>query len=357
MNKQAILCLSAALGPALLAASLSGDKIEFRAAEGLSLRRDFTSVHHLTLDDMEISQNGQPLPMEIQMDMEMDMRLNIGITDEYVSMGTERPAKLVRSFDELGQQSEFSMKSDQIPGGNQDKSIGAESELEGKKVVFAWDADSSAYRTSFDSGEGDESLLEGLEEDMDLRFLLPGKEVAEGDTWEVDVKKLRLLLSPGGDLKLKPSEEDMGGMGGMQGMDSMSDFSSMFDDLVQGTATAEYRGQRDIDGVSCGVILLKLDISASADLTEQIGAMAQELPEGMGDMEIERMDLEVEIEGEGTIHWDLAAGVPHSYELPGKLGMTMDMGFAISMGEQSLKIEQHLELSGSFTHELKIQKN
>ncbi len=357
MNKQAILCLTAALCPALLALGLPGDKVEFRAAEGLSLRRDFTSVTHLTLDDMEITQNGQPLPMEIQMDMQMDMRMTLGITDLYGAIGSGRPARLVRSFDELGQQSQFSIKSDQIPGGNQDKSIGAESELEGKKVGFAWDEESSAYKTSFEGGEGDEDLLEELEEDMDMRFLLPGKEVAEGDSWELDVKKLRLLLSPGGNLKFKPSDEDMGDMSGMQGMDSMSDFSGMFDDLVQGTATAEYRGQREIDGVDCGVIVLKLDVSASADLTEQVGEMAQKLPEGMGEMEIERMDLEVEVEGEGTVYWDLAAGVPHSYELPGKLGMTMDMGFAISMGEQSMKIEQHLELSGSFTHELKIQKN
>ena len=53
---------------------------------------------------------------------------------------------------------------------------------------------------------GEAELLTNLDEDMDLRALLPAKEVAKGDAWDIDTKSLKSLLLPGGDLKLKPHE-------------------------------------------------------------------------------------------------------------------------------------------------------
>jgi hypothetical protein len=344
--------------PALLALTAPADKVEFHPAEGLALTRTYTSKTELTLDDMEMTMNGQPLPMEIEMDMDMTMSQRTVVTDELGALSEGRPVRLKRSFDELTQQSEFSLQMEMMPDGGQDRSIESESELEGKTVVFAWDADSGAYTTSFDGGEGDETLLEGLEEDMDLRVLLPGTEVSEGDTWELDVKSLRTLLAYGGNLKLVPN--DMEGMdmnAGMPGMDSMSDFSSVFGDMLEGEASAEYRGTREIDGVSCAVIHVVVDISASADISDKVRDAMDEMPEQISAAEIEHMDLEMELEGEGDLYWDLAAGVVHSFELSGTTSMAMDMAMALSMGEQSMNMEQNLQLSGTFANALSVTKN
>jgi hypothetical protein len=301
--------------------------------------------------------NGQPLPMEIEMDMDMTMSQRVVVTDEFGPMGDGRPARLVRSYDELTQQSDFSIQMEMMPEGSQDRSIEAASELEGKKVVFAWDEDDGAYEKSFDGGEGDAELLEGLEEDMDLRAILPAGEVSEGDIWAVDVKRLRTLLAFGGNLQLKPEDQEDLDMSGMPGMDSMSDFSAVFGDMLEGEATAEYRGTREVDGVNCAVIHLVVDISASADISDKVRDAMGDMPEQITSAEIDHMDLELELEGEGDLYWDLAAGVPHTFELTGTTGMAMDMAMNMAMGEQSMSMEQMMQLTGTFTNSLSVTRN
>jgi hypothetical protein len=357
MKHPTLLLLSALTAPALLALARPADQVGFHPAEGLSVTRTYTSNTEMTLDDMEMTMNGQPLPMEIEMDMDMTMSQRVVVTDEFGALSGGRPARLVRSYDELTQQSDFSVQMEMMPEGGQDRSIEAESELEGKKVVFAWNEDDGAYDTSFDGGEGDTELLEGLEEDMDLRALLPAGEVAEGDTWSIEAKNLRDLLAFGGNLKLKPTDMEDLDMGGMPGMDSMSDFSSVFGDMLEGDATAEYRGTRELDGVSCAVIHLVIDISASADISDKVRDAMGEMPEQITSAEIDHMDLELEMEGEGDLYWDQATGVVHSFELTGTTGMAMDMAMNMAMGEQSMSMEQMMQLSGTFTNSLKVTRN
>jgi hypothetical protein len=241
-----------------------------------------------------------------------------------------------------------------MPAGNQQKSVEAHSELEGKKVVFTWDDEAQSYKTAFE-GEGDEALLEGLEEDMDLRALLPTAEVKEGDTWQIDVKRLRSLLAYGGNLKLKPSAEDMGGQE-MPGMDGMTDFSSVFGELLEGEASGEYRGTREVDGVSCQVIHVKLDIDASADISDKVQEAMKDMPnDQIQQIKVDRMDMEMALEGEGDLYWNPATRVAHSFELTGTTTLNMDMGMAMSAGEQTMNFEQNFKLSGSFATSIAIR--
>ncbi|HVS18011.1 MAG TPA: hypothetical protein VMT18_05375 [Planctomycetota bacterium] len=356
MNLDRPLLAGLALAPALLALALPLDEVAFRPSADLSVTRTIESMRNFSLDDMEMTMNGQPLPMDIQMEMDMSMTQKTVVTDVYGPVADGRHAKLKRTFEELALNGEFSMRMAMMPDGGQDSSIEGSSELEGKSVVFTWDEDEGAYVASFD-GEGDQELLEGLEEDMDLRALLPASEVSEGDTWEVDVKKLRNVLALGGNLKVKPDADDAP-EGGMPGMDGMTDFSKMFDDVVEGNATAEYRGTRDVDGVACQVIGIKIDVRASADLTDQLAEnVSQSLPDGMGEVEVEHIDMELDIEGEGQLYWNPALGLAHSYEMTGTMSIIMDMGFAISMGEQNISMEQNLTMSGTFQDKLAVTRN
>lgn len=353
MKHPIALSVAAVAIPALIAASLPADRVEFRPADGLSLTRTYTTKTELTLDDMEITMNGSPGP-EMEMEMDMTMTQRVVVSDSLGSLAEGRPAKLVRSYDELDQQSEFAMEIAMMPAGNQQKSIEATSELQGKKVVFTWDDEAQSYKTAFE-GEGDEALLEGLEEDMDLRALLPADEVTEGDTWQIEPKRLRALLAYGGNLKLKPSAEDMGGQE-MPGMDGMTDFSSVFGELLEGEASGEYRGTRDVDGVNCQVIHIKLDIDASADISDKVQEAMKDLPnDQVQQIKIERMDMEMALEGEGDLYWDPAARVAHSFELTGTTTLNMDMGMTMSMGEQTMNLEQNFKLSGSFASSIAIK--
>jgi hypothetical protein len=332
------------------------DDVLFKPAEGLSLKRTFESKNEMVLDDMTITMSGQPFPSP---EMEMTMRMNgtIVVADAFESVKEGKPVLMKRRFDTIKSTAAVNMESPMMPQGI-DTTIDSLSELEGKTVVFKWNADEQAFDKSFPDDGGDAKLLEGLEQDMDFTALLPTASVSTGDTWKLELESLPRLLVPGGNLSLEPEIEDLpeglGGMGGMEGM--TGNLADMLGDL-EGEATAEYKGTRDADGVKCAVIQVKLAIKSAADLSDKVAEALedQELPEGMK-MELGHMDVEMELEGEGTLLWDLEHGHAHSFDMAATVTSTMDMGMSIDAGAGQMEMEQVMEMSGSMDVKVTVSR-
>ena len=343
--------------PALLALTLPVDEVAFGPEAGTSVTRTYTSNNQFSLDEMEMSMNGQPMPMDIEMNMDMSMDLSIDVTDTYVAVGDGRPDKLQRTYDALGTEAHFSMEMAMMPDGGQDKDISSSSELEGKTVLFTWNDEEGDFDVAYHESEGDEELLENLKEDMDFRALLPEGDVNAGDTWEIEPKSLISVLFPGGNMGLVP-EEDGGSEEMMPGMDGMgADISEMLGDLLEGEASAEYMGTEDADGTTVAVIHFTISISSSNDMTEIVEDSMSEMPEGGPEISVNYVDVEIEMEGEGTLQWDLAASRAHSYEIQGTMNTLMDMGMGVAMGDKEMEMEQSLEMSGTFASSMKVEEN
>jgi hypothetical protein len=192
---------------------------------------------------------------------------------------------------------------------------------------------------------------------MDLRGVLPGKEVAAGDTWDIDVQELRALLAPGGDVGIRPEkvgDEEMGGM--MPGMDNMGELSDMLGETLEGTATAEYKGVEEKDGGRYGVIRLTFEIKSNNDMADKVGEMMKEMPENVGNFQIDHMDVEFGMNATGTIYWDMASGHVHSADVSGEVEMNMDTGMAIEAEGKSMNIEQTMRMSGTIAIQLEVTK-
>jgi hypothetical protein len=337
------LALTVLAVPALLALSPRADRIEFRAVSGLALERSYSSQHDLELEDMEVLMNGSPSPMMPDMEMTMSMTGNYKIADVYGESAGGRPIKLVRKFDQLDQLVHVKMSGAPVP--NPDMKMEANSGLEGKSVVFQWNADEKSYDTSFEGEAGDEALLEGLVEDMDYRFLLPDDgEAAEGDTWDVPTDRLRDLFMPGGDLKLIPDTSASG-----MGMSPGQGASDMFAGEFEGKCQATYKGQRD----GKAVIALMVDAKVKSDGTEAAKKQLQEMPGGIT-ADVDHVDIEVEIKGEGEFLWDLANGVPVQLSLEGTMRVNNDSGMNMEMGGQKMELETHMVLAGNFTGKVDV---
>jgi len=159
-----------------------------------------------------------------------------------------------------------------------------------------------------------------------------------------------------GDLALVPeiqgSEMDMMGMQGMgRGM------NDMLGEMLEGEATGTFNGIPEIDGTRVAVIAITVSVDSSNDMTDKVAEALSEMPEEMGEFSIEYMDIEIELEGEGTLYWDVGAGHAHSYELNGSMSFTMDMGMNVTAGDQEMEIEQTFEMSGTFESAMGIAKN
>ncbi len=348
-NTNRLLAATLLLTPALLAFSPRGTAIKFNVTEGATKQKTFTSVAELTLDEMGMLLNGQESPMMPAIEMSMTTSFDVTVTDEYTAMADGRVKKFNRTFDSIHSSTDLEMEID-IMGQvqNQDMSMPSTSELEGVKVVFTLD-DEGDYVPSFPEDEGDEKLLAGLTEDMDLLAFLPPGEVEEGDEWTIDPTSLGSALAPGGDLKLRPEEMDGADMMGMN--QEMGDLSDWFSDDIEGEVKGTFKGTRETeDGVKVAVIAITIDITNAVDLTEMMQEGMENMPAEAGEMELSSMEMALAIEGEGTLLWDLAGGCAHSFELTGDFSMQMDIAMNISAQGQEMEIEQSMEFSGSLTN-------
>ncbi len=345
------------LTPALLAFQPKAASLRFAPEEGDARTKTFSSSLDMSLDDMAMLMNGQESPMQPDLQLDISATTEIQVTDEYVKMRDGSPAQLERTYDSLEQGQDISMEIDIMDNvQSNEMSVGAESELEGETVVFRWDEDKGEFVAAFPDDGGDEELLVGLREDMDLRGLLPDGEVEEGDEWQIAPIALRDVLSPGGDLKMIPEEVDPEAMfGGMS--PEMGSADDWFNEDMEGEVKATFQGTRETDdGVMVGVVVYAIEISNGVDLTEKTreGLEDQELPPGVEDMSVNSTDIEITIESEATLLWNLEGGYVHSFEMSGDFGFLVDSSMDISAQGMELEIEQAMEFSGTMNASVSV---
>lgn len=333
--------------PLLLGSNAPAARVAFAVADGKSLTKTFEVKADLSLEDMTMGGAGGMMP---EMEMTMGVSYKIGVSDEYVKVEGGKPKQLKRTFDSLSSDVNTSMKMEIMgQSRDQDSSTSATSELEGKSVQFTWDAEKKEYARAFDPAGGEEKLLEGLREDMDLRALLPDGEVKEGEEWELDPKDLVDVLAPGGNMSLKPKDTPDGGMGmGASGMENMAD---MFGDDVEGKCKAQFTGMRDVEGVQLAVVKITIDMKAKTDMTDRVKEQMkeQDLPPEVEGMEFKSVDIEYSLEAEGELLWNVAGGHFHSLDLSGTSGFKSDQSMAIKVQGREMNIDQSMEFSGTTT--------
>ena len=344
MNHRILLPVALLL-PTLLSSHVPGDRIRFSPAEGTSATKTFENKAEFTLQNMKLSMNGQEPPTKPEMEMTITSSQKVVVTDDYVANREGAPKKLRRSFDELGNSVTMSMKMQMMgQSQNQDKNVTGESELEGKKVVFTWDEDKGEYVKTFEPAAEKENLLKELEEDMDLRELLPQNEVKEGEEWEIDVQKLASVLAPGGNLSILPKDEGEEGAG--MDMPGMSNVSDWLRGAMEGSAKGVFKGVTEEGGTKLGKILITAKLSVSKDMTDIVEEMMKKSKQPV-EAEIDHMDVDFKLEAEGELLWDLAAGRAHSFSISGPSTVNMDMAMKIDAQGQKMEIGYGMEMSGT----------
>jgi hypothetical protein len=338
----------------------SGDTLAFGPEAGTSLTKTFTATSQFELDDLSLLVSGQDVAEMIgEVSFSIGTESKIEVSDTYKAVAGARPAELLRTFEDLG--ADVNIVVAPNPGGMEMPDMSSSSELEGKTVLFRWNEEEEAYDKSFADGDGDESLLEGLEEDMDLRLFLPASEVAPDDSWTVELKTLTGLMSPGGDLRLMPAGAEMD-------MDEMEEFTKLFEDLteeyadqLEGDCTCTYRGTRDEDGQRVAEIAIEIEVSGAFDLTEPLSQLIQKSIEKAGggvevNFSFDSADLSMEFEGSGTLLWNPAAGLAHSFQISGDATLGLDLAVSIDAMGESQDIDASLEMSGTMEHALETKK-
>ncbi len=354
MKTKHILLSSLALAtPLLLSMDPRGDSVTFAPSEGTNSTKTFTLSQEFELDDMTMSMNGNDMGMEMEMNVTTSQ--SITVADTYAKMDGSKPTKLTRAFTDgnIALNTESAMS---VMGQEQDMDASGEgtSNLNDLTVIFSWDEEKGEYNTAYDEeSEGEAEWLTGLTEDMDLRGFLPSGEVSVDDEWTAEFSVLAATFAPGGNMQWDIEMEGAEGAGGGPDAEMMANLGEMLEDSVEGEVKCKYLGTKDVDGGSYQAIEITVNIDSITDMSEMVmdGMSEQEMPEGV-EIEVGQADMELHLEGKGTLMWNAKSGTVHSFSYTGETGMVMDMLMEINAMGQEMENEMHMEMSGEMTLEV-----
>lgn len=331
--------------PALLAFVPQTAKVSFHPTEGSTLSKTFELEIDMAMDDLSVMVDGMDMGgmIPLEEDPAVNAHMTMEIKDEYIAVGSGRPTELVRTFDSM------TVDYEAIPGESGSESA---DDIEGMSVRFKWNEEDSAYDVAFadEDSERDPEMLDGLGEDMDLRALLPeSADVAEGDTWEVSEDLVAGVLIPGLDMTRA--------MGAAGAQDMPEEAAMMFDMLSEQIEAfpksyeiaCEYKGVRDMDGAQIGTIAINLEGTGEIDLSEVIMEGIAQQGGGEVDADISHADFQIELDGEGTLLWNLEAGHLHSFELSTEMTLIFEAGGAVDAQGESHDFDAAIEFGGGIT--------
>jgi hypothetical protein len=316
---------------ALLALVPTGEVPRFEPEEGARVKRTVEQSVHLELESLEMSFGGEELPEEASEGAEIvfDETGRYTIVDTFVETEDGRPRVLERRFEELTGEAEDKSN---LPWGEEESSKERSSLLQGHTVRFTWDPEEESYTLAFageDEADADEALLEGLEEDLDLRGLLPEREVAEGDSWTVELERVRCLWDYGGDLKLETEDEE-----------DDDEIDEVLKKNLAGEVQATFKGMRTVDGRELYVIAVEAELSTQGEVD-----IEQELEDGGTAKGTKGIELTMGLSGE--VLWDVSSRRCGSIELEGPVRCAFTANSTIEAEQGEVAMTQVLRMEGT----------
>ena len=323
-----------------------GVALVYEPAEGTVLKRLFVAEARYRLTDLTASIDGEAIEHDGDLpDLTESFVERIGVTDTLAAVADGRPTELVRTFDELSQEN-----TDTFEGEESTSEYG--SPLQGRRVRFTWDPEEEQYGVeAADEDELDEGLADCLAEDLDLRRLLPSREVEVGDEWELDPKLYLAFMWPSGLLDFHPADVEVDEEDRAPSRQTI--------ERLEGSGTARLAELREEDGVRVAVIHVELEITTGSETT----LPAVEGDPDAGEFPIPEREIEIEMERtlEGTILWDLEHGHALSAELTCEASRLRTEAWTITGegedGEEiSADVEQSRMMEGTVTYTATIER-
>ena len=194
-----------------------------------------------------------------------------------------------------------------------------------------------------------EALLEHLTARLDGVGWLALGEVEPGDTWEVPAETLAATWFPVGSPAAFWWQDRDAPLDGIEWVDDIGSYApAEFSAEVRDTVEATYLGLEEVDGTTCARIALELDGDVELTVPSVTSLMARLENDRPIPFEAEPLLAEVELEGEGVLLWDVAAGRLVSIEFAGEVHANVTFGVWVNVGTAAAPsfVEYEAELEG-----------
>jgi hypothetical protein len=319
----------ALLAPLTLALGFAGDELRFHPKADSEVAKKLKIDLDFELKNLSIKMNGETVsPEDMDMgDSHLLVNMSVGATDKYVDTKDGKPIDLRRTFGDMSLETR---------AGDEKNSVESFGAISGKTVRFKWNEDSKSYDKSFHESKCDDETIADLNEDMDLRVLLPDKTVAVGDTWEVSGEHLVPLFLPGG-LVGKPHSGEEGEAFQVAEEELTGKLGAALKDF---RVTCKYKGLRDDGDAKYADIRIAFEGKADLDLSELATRLSQ-IGEDDGLKPDIAAKLSMALKGEGGLEWDQAAGRIHAFEMQVEITANFEADIKLDLDgehfEQSFK--------------------
>lgn len=340
--------LGASLALLALASAPPQDRLAAHFEPEEELRRSFSEETSWALDTVAMTIDGEEVEQDVppvEGRMTRSSVLVDVVRDTLPSPAGQRPAVLVRAFEELAGASELSFGQ----GSARERyETSRESALEGARVVFTWDEEDEAYAAEWDEdAPGPDGLLEGLAPEGDFTRFLPDHEVEAGDTWDVPAAALSDALRPGGEVALHVEEASAGSLFGAPSSVILASGSISVGEAaaeLEGSLLAEYAGLVEEDGRRVARIEVELEVTGESELGESLRAALERMEERSSGAEL---SLELELEGTAVLLWDVERGRALSFELQGEVLIAGELAWEDELLGTTTATTAEFEVSGT----------
>lgn len=346
----------------LVTAAFAGEALDvprFQPAPESEVARTTAWTSRVETGSFTVTADGEPTGDVPEVEAATERRLQVVTVERYVRSVPERPLELVRTFDEVT----LELTSDlavSTPNGEFEVAASGEgaSELEGLGVRFEWNPENESYDATWsDEYDARPELLEPLRADAEFLALLPDPhgDAEVGDRWDVDVERVNEVLIPGGALPLDVTSEFDAIEGVLDPLRLPGPFdllSDEFDPVIDGGIEAELTAMED--GVA--TISFEVEIRLIADTLDRLQELVREAVQPDVGVNAESATYAMDLDGKGTLVWDMDAGRARSYDFEAKIETEVDFEVVVDAGGESIDYAVRETKEGEIELEVSVEK-
>ncbi len=323
----------------------------FTVVEGTVSTKRFSIQHSLTVQKIDLG--GPEVDTMSQQQLSIDSTVELEVVDTYKKMAPGRPLELQRVYKSAPFHTDFTFT--EPGGGKVPEAWDAETLIKGRSVVFVWVPEEKDYSKYYDEVEGLEEYLANLNEDLDLKCLLPKnadgtpRTVKEGEGWALDLQALANLFAPGGNVPLTYVKGGKTGLRTAVAAGVGGPLHPVFGGTIKGSCGAKWAKTETSDGGRLAAIELALEIETEADRTE-IARRILRQDEDDDTSPVRHAGVAWKFSGSGTLRWNLDAGRFETLQISGRQDVKSDIQFTHDQetSRQMLSMAGGLTLNATF---------
>jgi len=338
LASMAVLALACLTPSSLSREQGSGIALFSRGEAGRAVRKTFTTDQKLQLTKLEARRGDQRIPSKVEMRLQTKRTLTV-VDHVRAVRENGQPANLRRTFEKVER------AVDVLANGVRGTPTIQPCNITGTSVVFQWAPNRDEYGKHYDATEASEGYLPGLQEDLDLRALLPaGGAATVGEKWMVPADQLAGVFAPGGVLQMES----------MVTMDPQTERSLRAG--IGGSTFRVFQGCRATGGMEVQLVgmeeggeLARLDLRGDLRVLSDQTSYVVENAEPVERDRLEHLgaDLVFEFRGQGILLWNVSEGRAHSMELAGTQMTSFDLHTRERTGNRE-DGGQYLRMDGTF---------